>query len=224
MKTFTRVAIATLTMVGMAAAQPKTDAKAGSGAGSAAGAKVDAKAGAKTDAKAGAKVDAKAGAAPAAAEMAAPKPAAEIADMKKMMAGTWRCTGTTSDMKGVATPMKATMKTKADLDGFWIHDSFTGTAGKMKYTFETYTTFDASAKKWRRVMLDNMGGQMIGTSDGMKDGKMDFNLDTMSPMGASMFKDHLDASDAKAGLKSWGEMSMDKGKTWSKVYEMTCKK
>ena len=210
MKTFTRVAIATLTMVGMAAAQPKTDAKAGSGAGSAAAAKVDAKAGAKTDAKA--------------PEMAMPKPAAEIADMMKSMAGTRRCTGTTSDMKGVATPMKATMKTKADLDGFWIHDSFTGTAGKMKYTFETYTTFDASAKKWRRVMLDNMGGQMIGTSDGMKDGKMDFNLDTMSPMGASMFKDHLDASDAKAGLKSWGEMSMDKGKTWNKVYEMSCKK
>ena len=214
MKTVTRVAIATLTMVGMAAAQPKTDAKAGSGAGSAAPTKADAKAGAKTEAK----VDAKA------PEMAMPKPAAEIADMMKSMAGTWKCTGSTMDMKGTATPMKATLKTKADLDGFWVHDSFTATAGKMKYTFEAYTTFDASAKKWRRVMVDNMGGQMIGTSDGMKDGKMDFNLDTMSPMGASMFKDHVDASDAKAGVKASGEMSMDKGKTWSKVYEMTCKK
>jgi hypothetical protein len=194
-------------MVGMAAAQPKSDAKAGSGAGSAAGAKTDAK----TDAKAG-------------TEMAAPKPAAEIGDMMKGMAGTWKCTGTTMDTKGASTPMKATMKTKVDLDGFWAHDTFTGTAGKMKYTFESYTTFDASAKKWRRVMVDNMGGQMIGTSDGMKDGKMDFNLDTMGPTGAGMFKDHLDASDPKAGVKASGEMSMDKGKTWTKVYEMTCKK
>jgi hypothetical protein len=28
----------------------------------------------------------------------------------------------------------------------------------------------------------------------------------------------------KAGVKMNGEMSMDKGKTWNKVYEMTCKK
>jgi hypothetical protein len=31
-------------------------------------------------------------------------------------------------------------------------------------------------------------------------------------------------SDPKAGAKFWGEFSMDKGKTWTKVYEMTCKK
>jgi hypothetical protein len=30
-------------------------------------------------------------------------------------------------------------------------------------------------------------------------------------------------TDPKAGMKMWGEMSMD-GKTWTKVYEMTCKK
>ena len=43
-------------------------------------------------------------------------------------------------------------------------------------------------------------------------------------MGAGTFKDHVDMTDAKAGVKMWGEMSMDKGKTWKKVYEMTCKK
>jgi hypothetical protein len=69
----------------------------------------------------------------------------------------------------------------------------------------------------------NGGGQMIGTSDGMKDGKMTWNMDMMSPMGGAMFRDYLDTTD-KAGLKAWGEMSMDKGKSWFKEYEMTCKK
>jgi hypothetical protein len=43
-------------------------------------------------------------------------------------------------------------------------------------------------------------------------------------MGEVMFRDHEDMSDPKAGVKQWGEFSMDKGKTWTKVYELTCKK
>jgi hypothetical protein len=38
-----------------------------------------------------------------------------------------------------------------------------------------------------------------------------------------MFRDHEDVSNPKE-FKSWGEMSMDKGKTWMKVYEQSCKK
>lgn len=222
MNTFTRVAMATITMVGMASAQPKTDSKTAPGAGSgsaAAGAKVDAKAGAGA-----VKVDAKAGAGATGGDMMAPKPATEIADMVKHMNASSRCTGSVYDMKGQPIAMKATMKATTELGGFWIHESMTGTAGKMTYKMEAYTTYDATAKKWRRVSVDSYGMQMTGTSDGMKDMKMDFNSDTISPMGASMFKDHVDASDAKAGVKVAGEMSMDKGKTWNKVYEMTCKK
>jgi len=42
-------------------------------------------------------------------------------------------------------------------------------------------------------------------------------------MGEGMFRDHEDVSNPKE-FKSWGEMSMDKGKTWMKVYEQSCKK
>jgi hypothetical protein len=45
----------------------------------------------------------------------------------------------------------------------------------------------------------------------------------MGGMGAGMFKDHGDMTDKKVGMHMWGEMSMDKGKTWVKVYDMTCK-
>ena len=158
--------------------------------------------------------------------MEMPKPAPEIAEMVKNMAGTWKCTGTgnmgTTEMK-----FTGTMKSKADLDGFWIHDSFEGNMGEgkaaMKFKFEGFMTYDASQKKWRNVMVDNWGGQMTGWSDGMKDGKMDVASDTIDMMGKGQFKDHTDASDPKKGVHMWGEESRD-GKTWNKAYDMMCKK
>jgi hypothetical protein len=94
----------------------------------------------------------------------------------------------------------------------------------MKFKMISYTAYDPMAKKWRRLAMTNGGGQMIGTSEGMKDGKMTWNMDLMGPMGAGLFRDHVDNSDPKAGMKVWGEASMDKGKTWLKAYEMTCRR
>ncbi len=155
---------------------------------------------------------------------AEPKIPQEVADLLKVVTGNWKCTGTV--VAGVDTqpqPMTATLKSRTDLDGFWIHDTFDAKIGKAKLKYESFTTYDS--RKWRRVLVDNRGTQVIGTSDGIKDGKMDFNLDAITGAGpASQLRDHLDASDPKAGLKLAGELSTDKGKTWSKVYEMTCKK
>jgi hypothetical protein len=74
------------------------------------------------------------------------------------------------------------------------------------------------------VSVMNDGGQMVGQSDGMKDMKMDTTADTWGPMGQGMFKDHVDASDMKKGVHMWGEVSIDKGKTFKPVYDMMCKK
>jgi len=215
MNTFSRVAIATLTMVGMSGvAMADTPAKA------------DPKA-AKADPKAPAGGDKK-DAAPA---MQMPKPAPEIADRLKMMQGTWTCTGTAMGGADMKTEMKfkGTMTSKSDLDGFWIHDSMQGTAGEgkaaMKFKMESYATFDAAGKKWHTLAVMNDGGQMVGMGDALKDGKGEMVADTWSPMGAGQMKDHVDVSDVKkAGAHMWGEASMDKGKTWGKVYDMTCKK
>ena len=209
MKTFSSVVIATLTMVGMASAQPKAADPKMTPATPAKGAPATPA----TPAK-----DAKAVAPAAPPAMAAPTPPAEIKEMLKAQAGTWKCTGT-----GMGQAMKATMKSKVDLDGFWIQDAFEGTMGKTKFKFTAYTTFDSASKKWRRVMVDNMGGQAMGTSDGLKDGKVTFNMDVMGMGQTAMMKDTVDMTDPKL-VKSSGEMSMDKGKTWNKVYEMTCKK
>ncbi len=164
----------------------------------------------------------------AAPTMEMPKVPQEVTDRAKAMTGTWKCTGTATGMDGKDMKFVGSMKSKSDLDGYWVHDSFDGTMGEgkaaMKFKFEGFSTFDTSTKKWRSTMMDNMGGQMIGSADPMKDGKMDTLADMTSAMGKGQFKDHVDVSDMKKGAHMWGEQSTDMGKTWNKVYDMTCKK
>ncbi|MFT3695162.1 MAG: hypothetical protein QM831_18640 [Kofleriaceae bacterium] len=163
---------------------------------------------------------------PAAMEM--PKPAQQIADRAKMMAGTWKCDGTSAGMDGKDMAFAGTFTAKTDLDGWWMHESFSGKAGTgktaMNYKFEQFATYDGGMKKWRHVFVDNWGGQMIGTSDDMKDGKAETAFESNDMMGKSMVKDSVDASDMKKGVHMWGQMSKDSGKTWTKIYDMTCKK
>lgn len=160
-------------------------------------------------------------------KMEMPKAPAEIGERVKAMSGTWTCTGTGAGMDGKDLKFTGTMKSKADLDGFWAHDSFDGAMGEgkssMKFKFESFSTFDATSKKWRTMFMDSFGGQMVGTGDAMKDGKMDTMSDAMDSRGKSEFKDHVDMSDKK-GAHMWGEESRDNGRTWNKVYDMMCKK
>jgi hypothetical protein len=152
----------------------------------------------------------------------------ELVEMAKSATGTWKCKGESMEPDGSKSIITAVNKSKADLDKWWIVENLEvkgmKAMGPLKIT--TYTTFDAASKKWRRVSMTNSGGQMVGTADATPMGQpMVFNLDTLGPMGAGQFRDHTDPSDMKtAGLKVWGEMTLDKGKTWIKVYEMACKK
>lgn len=222
-----------------ASAGVKTDAKTGVGAtagSAAAGAK--GATGAATGAAGSAAGGAKAGAgaatgaagtatAQAGAAMEMPKPPAEIAATIKMAGARNNCKGS-----GLGPDMKSEMKftgsitRKAALDGWWVHESMTGTVGQgktaAKLKMESYMTFDSKLGKWRAVAVMNDGTQMVGTAD-FKDGKLEATWDTQGGMGAGMFRDHGDMTDKKVGMHMWGEMSMDKGKTWTKVYDMTCK-
>lgn len=157
---------------------------------------------------------------------AAMKAPAEIAAMAKEMGGTLRCKGQAvgHDMKTMV-DMTGTWKGgKLESDNWWVHETFDSAMGKEKYHFDSYVTYDPGSKKWRRVMIETGGGYSVGDSTGMTGGKLDWDMTSNSPMGQAMFRDHIDASDAKAGVKTWGELSLDKGKTWTKIYEQTCKK
>ncbi len=152
----------------------------------------------------------------------APKPAAELTDTLKAMAGTWKCTGT-ADMGGTTMDVKATITHKRDLDGFWIQSNFVGTAGKMPpFKFTMMTTYDAAAKKWWRTSVNGRGGHMTatGTQAGTK---------TTWEGDARMMGNDVKVRDTeeRVGPKEWkvlGESSKDGGKTWMKDHEATCKK
>ena len=216
MKKFSFAFVALVAMTGFALGQAKT----GSGAGSAAPAKAPA---------APAKAGSAAGSAAAASKMEAPKPPAEIAALMKAMGPRGNCTGTGMGGPDMKTEMKftGTVTHKTDVDGWFIHDSMqlTGT-GKppMKMKMESYMTYDAKMSKWRTVGVMNDGSTSVGTADATA-GKWEATSDNYGGMmGNGKFRDHGDMSDPKAGMKMWGEASMDGGKTWTKVYEMTCKK
>ena len=216
MKTFSMSMISLVAMTGLAFAQAgaKVDAKAGAGAGSGAAA-------------AGAKVDAKAGAAAQAPAMPEkPKPPEEIkAAIKAMGKATKNCTGQGMGPDMQMADFKGTVTNKSDLDGWFIRTTIKINIGKgktaSKMTMEQLSTYDAKLAKWRVVGVSNDGSTMMGTAE-MKDGKYEFAGDMTSGMGTAMFKEHGDMTDPKAA-KWWGEMSMDKGKTWTKVYDQTCK-
>jgi hypothetical protein len=158
------------------------------------------------------------------------KPPAELAAMAKSMAGTWTCKGQGMGHDMKMTDMTATMKSNLEMGGYWIHETFDAKMGKEPFHFEAYTKYDAKEKKLDRVMVEQGGGWSSGEAAMTNCGaapngcKMDFELQSHGPMGDFPFKDHVDATDLKAGVKAWGEFTMDKGKTWTKVYEMTCKK
>jgi hypothetical protein len=152
-------------------------------------------------------------------------PPAELAAMAKGTAGTWHCKGQGMDHTMKMVDTTGTMTLKLDVNNWWVHGSFESKMGKEPFKFESFSTYHPATKKWTRVMVQSGGNWASGESAGMKDNKVDWELTTHSPMmGDGMFRDHEDMSDPKAGAKMWGEVSPDKGKTWTKVYELTCRK
>jgi hypothetical protein len=152
-----------------------------------------------------------------------PKPPAEVATLAKTLGGKLKCTGTSKDMNGADQKVTVVVKSKVDLDKWWIADTIEVTMGKTKDKMVSYTTYDAKSSKWRRVAVGTGGAQTIGTSDGLKDGKLVFTMDTTSAMGSAQMRETTDITNPKAPTMI-GEMSMDKGKTWIKGWEVACKR
>jgi hypothetical protein len=208
MNTFSRVAIVLIGMTSVVAAQPKP-----------ADNKMAPPAAKPADSKMAPPV-----AKPADGGMPEMKPPQELADAAKASSGTWTCKGQGMDHSMAMIAMTGKMKISLSADKWWLQSTFDSKMGKQPFHFDSFTTYDAATKKWKRVMVESGGGWLTGESAGMKDNKIDWDMASHGPMGDGMFRDHEDLTDAKAGAKMWGEFSMDKGKTWTKVYDMACKK
>jgi len=148
---------------------------------------------------------------------AQPKPPTEVADLVKATAGTYACTGKTVMPDGKTYDTAATITTRADLDGFWIHDQLSGSVGGLgKFSVEVFTTFDPTDKLWHRMMFDWLGGYLVGAAKS----RLDFEMTGSGPFGAYRFRDRTDASNPKL-IKKSGERSRD-GKVWTKDYDLAC--
>lgn len=158
------------------------------------------------------------------------KPPAEIAEMMKTIGPRLRCTGMAMGGPEMNTEMKltGTITNKVDLDGWFIRSVLNASMGEgkqaMKLKMESLQTYDPNAKTWRAVTAMNDGGVMLSTAEPMQDGKLQSMAQTWGPTGSGRMREQVDTSDPKTGIKMMGEMSNDEGKTWNKVYEMTCKR
>ena len=154
--------------------------------------------------------------------MAIPTPAPELVALGKLAKGTMKCKGMMMLPDGSSVPLFAKATTKFDLDGFWLHMSYAQTGSKAGFKFESFTTYDSNSKTWHRIMATNMGSQEVSTSEGAKDGKTIWNAISTSSHGVAMGRHYEEMVGTE--LKMWGEYSADRGKTWNKAYESTCKK
>jgi len=144
----------------------------------------------------------------------------------KAMTGTFTCTGHSlnGEMKWV--DMTAHLEIAVALDGSWLHETLTAVkGGEAGHAYERYTTFDPTAKKLRRMMMVAGGDWYLGEAATCPPGKgckTDWTYTAHNAMGEFPFKDHVELGDKL--MKAWGELAIDQGKTWTKAYDMVCKR
>jgi hypothetical protein len=158
-------------------------------------------------------------------EMKIPEVSEEMKAASKAMTGTWKCTGKVlAHMGHPERAMTATMKWKADHDGYWLTGVYEEKKSKdnpRPYKFTEHRSYDAGKQRWVALSVDNMGGVGImmaaGGTGAMKwEGKSEIG-------GMTLFGRGTEELVSAREVKISGEMSQD-GKTWTQAYEATCKK
>jgi hypothetical protein len=147
-----------------------------------------------------------------------PKPLADLASA--IGNGSWTCDGTALLRK-----MSANRTSRIEMGGTWMHDSVEAKLGNDPFHFEVYTSYDSNGKHFHRVMIESDGSIGEGEGHPTAGQAIDFQLDTHGPRGDGLFREHIDWANASTtGVVGTGEVSSDHGKTWVKIYELTCKK
>jgi hypothetical protein len=154
----------------------------------------------------------------------APKPAPEMAQVK-YFAGSWTCSGDApASPFGPAHKTQTTMMLKLDLDGFWYGGMVTEmktASNKNPVKGMLHLTYDASAKQYVLVWLDNFGSWATETSPGWQGDTMVWTGDQMVMGEKATARDtFVKKSDREYTHKF--ELNM-KGQ-WGTIVDETCKK
>jgi hypothetical protein len=154
----------------------------------------------------------------------APKPAPEMAQVK-YFAGSWTCSGDApASPFGPAHKTQTTMMLKLDLDGFWYGGMVTEmktASNKNPVKGMLHLTYDASAKQYVLVWVDNFGSWATETSPGWQGDTMVWTGDQMVMGEKATARDtFVKKSDREYTHKF--ELNM-KGQ-WGTIVDETCKK
>src|SRR5262245_757500 len=95
-----------------------------------------------------------------------PKPPPQVADLAGRLTGSWKCDGHAWMPDGSSHDMAGTWRAASHMNGFWIHESWDGTMDQLPFQMDVYATYDGKQGKWRRVGVDSLGGQMVGSAAG----------------------------------------------------------
>jgi len=168
-------------------------------------------------------------AAPAAAPPAAPVPPSKPApesDAFKMFAGAWACEGTANLGPEKSAKIKANIKVKNELGGFW--QSFVYTEKKTKDYPGAITAmgtwgWDAISKKFVRGEFQSSGGYVTGTSAGWVGDTFTWDLEISNFMGKIKGK-HIFTKKSDKEFVHKIDASLPGPPAPVTLFEVTCKK
>ena len=90
-----------------------------------------------------------------------------------------------------------------------------------------FGTLDDGTVVEKHMGHGRIGGEVFDfptcTTYGFKDGKAQWDAASRTMMGNGLGRHFEDMTNPKE-FKMWGEYSVDKGKTWMKAYEASCKR
>jgi hypothetical protein len=158
----------------------------------------------------------------ASAPDAPPTPAAEMSHLK-FFDGTWTCEGTVPPSPmGPGGKMTTSVKSHTDLGGFWQSGMVKSTTtGMPSMEGMFHMTYDAGAKQYVMLWVDNMGAWAKSTAAGWEGDKIVFSGE-VAMGGKMMMTRETFVKGADGSFKRDSEAQMDG--TWTPMGNETCKK
>jgi hypothetical protein len=147
---------------------------------------------------------------PAAAANAQPCRASETFRQLDFWVGEWEVHGPKGKVVG-------TSSVQLILGDCVVFENWTGASG---YTGKSFNLYDAAARKWRQIWVDNRGGILEFTGE-FKDGALSYTGQSSAPDGKPL-ADRLTFFPLSEGrVRQLWEKSADDGKTWNTVFDGT---
>jgi hypothetical protein len=154
---------------------------------------------------------------------ASPAPS-ELADLADHWRGPFSCSGTSAGAE-----LQGTRTQTLELDRWWIRTAAVDRVGKDVLESAEFVSYDAVAKRWQRIVIDNAGASEVTTSTGATDHDL-VTVFTGERGGTKLRhtqrKLRADRDpDGTVRVKDYevsDETSRD-GKTWTTTRELHCK-